>query len=136
MQKGNTCLFECFHYLDSSKTVDEWIELLAPGQNVYEDGYAGSAQDIIIFVHKHFKTVEGPDFFWYHNLVKGCKVITSIPAVGEDGQHSVVLTSVATAYDLSKVRLYYYNPAFGKTDVIPYLDFINTNPKYAIAVCK
>ena len=130
IQDGNTCLFECMHYVDPSYTVDEYIQMLAPDQDVVNDGYSGSAQDIINFVHTHFDAEYGP---WLYMLKAGFVILTTVPE-GEYN-HAIVLTAVVDkTLELSDAKLYFYDPAFGKIGKMGYLDFVNTQPRYAIAI--
>lgn len=96
---------------------------MAPGQDVYNDGYKGTPQSIWKFAQINFCVSEDN---WTGAISKGFYILADIPA--EDERHAILITKVDRKW------VYYYDPGDKKMLKMRMSEFVYGQPNYLIPI--
>ena len=140
IEPGQTCLFECLHFLRPSRSVDQYIQdfhkFTGSSQDVYSDGARATVAQTIAFIKSEADTVDG-QFSIVGALQANYRIITDMPTDGEL-DHSIVLVGLkmsgSDALNPFKIDLRYYDPGYNKVRSMNMYQWLRTNPKYWIIV--
>jgi len=143
-QEGQTCLFQCIHYIHPDTSVRTIIQsfdkFTGTNQDVYDSGARATVQKTIDFIATQVDTFDVNRMGVINALKSNYRIMTMMKITDDDGNvydHEIVLVAVKgkDLADPSTVKLLYYNPATGRIEEIRYIQWVKTiSPRYVIPV--
>jgi hypothetical protein len=143
IQEGQTCLFQCLHYVHpdtSVKTIiDSFNRYTGTDQDIYQDGAKATVQQTINFIATQVDTFDVRRIGVVKALQDHYRILTVIQLTDDNGNlydHEIILMSLKATdpNDPATVRLLFYDPAFGKIREIKLIKWVKSNPHYVIPI--
>lgn len=142
-QRGQTCLFYSLAYVDSSRSVKDYLinfdQFKGHHVDVFHDGPVSSVRELLSFISLQVDTMDISHTGLIQALDRGYKVMATFQFTDQDDnvrQHEVVILGYTSTDKLnaSVTRLSYYDPNTGRTETMKMIDYLSQMQLYAVGV--
>lgn len=143
IQEGQTCLFQCIHYVHPDTSVrtiiDSFIRYTGTDQDIYQDGAKATVQQTINFIATQVDTFDVNRIGVVKALQQHYRILTVIQLTDDNGNlydHEIVLMSLKASdpNNPATIKLLFYDPAFGKIREMKLIEWVKSNPHYVIPI--